>query len=159
MFLSFGVYFIQPDKERQPEQTETSQTAKGFLSLVCRSGCVVFCKMIQNGFFFAFLFCGISTNYNQQRHDSTTENAALYRHCMIARRQNFSSPSLHAQETSSLQGFSFRHDFARADKDRAGRFSLTRSFNFWLRSLCRRGGQRTPSDVASILRTTSADLD
>lgn len=66
---------------------------------------------------------------------------------------------IHAQETSSLQGFSFRHDFARTDKDRAGRFSLTRSFNFWLRSLCLRGGQRTPSDVASILRTTSADLD
>lgn len=67
------------------------------------------CRVLQDDserhFFFAFLFCGISTNYNQQRHDSTTENAALYFSCGRRRAFYFSGFLFtHAQEESQLQG-------------------------------------------------------
>lgn len=60
------------------------------------------------------------------------------RHCMIARRQNFSSPSLHAQETSSLQGFSFRHDWFILSHSITRSSSPTRSFGVRLHSESRK---------------------
>ena len=60
------------------------------------------------------------------------------RHCMIARRQTFSLPYLHALKTSSLQGLSLRHDWFILSHSITRSSPPTRSFGVRLHSESRK---------------------
>lgn len=142
---------FQPDKEKQPEQTETSQTAKGLFSLVCRSGCVVCCMLFlcfwlcrvlhevsERQIIICFPFLGCFVKPQPTRNDSSTANRILHFSCGQRCAFHFSGFLLtHAQEESQLQGSELTatigivHDYETAKlftsiPTRVGNFIFTR---------------------------------